>query len=157
MKIIYAYINGPAGADGPDRKKLLEFCKVRGLEPPLHVFSAGDLARALENVREEPVLLFSNFPPDSSYPRLNDTEKWKADSYAQSTALFRDWFANYKFAGIHFVTGAPEEVLSDDDLKSLAPEKKISIIRKNKWIGEHADFGQIFTIYIEGEIEKHLG
>lgn len=157
MKIIYAYINGPAEAEGPDRIKLLEFCKIRGLKPLLYVFSEGDLAQALENGREEPVLLFSNFPPDSSYPRLNDTEKWKADSYAHSTSLFRNWFANYKFAGIHFVTGAPETQLSDDDLKALAPEKKISVIRKKKWLGKYADFGQIFTTYLEGEIEKHLG
>lgn len=158
MIIIYAYINARPFYDEPDRIKLHAFCNEHGFKAPFYVYSIEGLEMLMEQNRDESVLLFSNFPPNSSYPEMtrnNYGKPWEADSYQRTGQHFSHWHSRYRFAAIHFVTGAPESVLSDEAVKGYLPNLKVSIIRKGIWIQENVDFEKVFTTYMIETIRKY--
>jgi hypothetical protein len=88
----------------------------------------------MEQNLEETFLLFTNFPPNSSYPekrRDNPADAWLADSYERTGSYFHRWTEKYRFAGIHIITGAPDDVLTDRMINAYVPGKKVTVIRKN--------------------------
>lgn len=70
MIIIYAYINARPFHDEPNRIKLHAFCDEHGFKAPYYAYTIEGLELLLEQNRDDSVLLFSNFPPNSSYPEM---------------------------------------------------------------------------------------
>jgi len=160
MKVIIAEINHPAGWPVEQRLKFVEVFLNEGLAPPVYAFSCGDLQSALEKDPDTPVLLFSNFPPNSSYrDERNEnfsTTNWLADSYSRTATFFEDICKKYNFVSIQLVTGAPEKVLSDQEMERACSPKKIRIIRKKKWISPASDFYKVFSIHVMEQTKKYL-
>ena len=158
MIIIYAYINARFTYEVPGRMKLAEFCIQNGFHAPFFINTTEGMELLLEQNRDETILLFSNFPPNSSYPenrRKNPDKSWEADSYERTGRHFSEWTTRYRFAAIHIVTGAPESVLSDESIKGYLPDQKITVIRKGKWAQEGVDYENVFTSYMIETIRKY--
>ncbi|MBN1181154.1 MAG: hypothetical protein JXB49_02630 [Bacteroidales bacterium] len=117
----------------------------------------------LEKHKNDKFLLFSNFPPDSSYKqspkksvKIGDQifESWNADSYTKSTLLFQEWINKFSMAGINIVTGAPNEKLGDIEIKSLTHNVDISVTRKYEWIHPSLDFENMYLLFILEKIKE---
>ena len=163
MIVINAYINGHPTLSTRGIAEIGEFCKSVDIDQPVNVFQAEKVEEILEENRNQKVLLFSNFPPDSSYPgskKTNGTEEagdenrtaWDADSYLKSRSLFESWTGKYNFKTIHFITGAPQEKLSDDMLKSLSEIIPITVTRKRDWLNSTIEFEKLYVIFMKIKI-----
>ncbi|MFN3555645.1 MAG: hypothetical protein ACK4VN_06760 [Bacteroidales bacterium] len=160
MDIIHAHINGSPLAGIPDRLKLIEYCHSFGLQPPVYISSAGTLENLLQADPQKPVLLITNFPPNSSYPdnrRVGNSYRWEADSYSRSLLLFESWSHRYRFKGICIITGAPVSVLADEQILSVLPGIPVHIMRKKKWLHDSVDYPKVYTLYMQEMIRKHFG
>jgi len=163
MIVINAYINGHPTLSSKGNAEIREFCKTVDIDPPVNVFQVGKLIEILQENRNQKVLLFSNFPPDSSYPgsgekkrtkkeQGQDYESWNADSYSRSKSLFEAWTGKYNFKTIHFITGAPQEELSDEMLKSLSAIIPITVTRKRDWIHSTIEFEKLYVGFMKVKI-----
>jgi len=167
MIVILATINGPADLSASEAATLREFCISKGIGKPVQVSTAEELNEALEKNSSEGYLLFSNFPPDSSYPgsgksisikTKNGVEEssWEADSYTKSSALFGKICKKHHIKGLHFITAAPENVISDENLKSISPTTLISVQRKKDWIQPEYDFHALYRLYVTKKIKETI-
>lgn len=148
MIIIYAYINASPMHCEPKNLRLIELCNQNGFQAPIYAYSVEGLEFLMERHKEDSILLFTNFPPNSSYPESIKKElvkPWLADSYERTGSFFTQWVAKYRFAGIHVITGAPDDILTDSEIKRYFHDKNVTIIRKGVWIKEGVDFENVFT------------
>ncbi len=158
MIIIYAYINASPMHFEPNRLRLAEFCNQNGFQAPLYAYTIEGLEFLMERHKEESILLFTNFPPNSSYRESIKKElvkPWSADSYERTGSFFTQWVAKYRFAGIHVITGAPADILTDSEIKRHFQDKNVTITRKGKWIKENVDYDNVFTTYMIEAIRKY--
>ncbi len=167
MKVILANINGIPELKVRHSIKLKKTCESLGLEHPLHANSAEELIDILSEHKEEDLLLFSNFPPSSSYPESGKSiqlvdegdyisRSWEADYYSISQSLFVALEKRHKFKAIHFITGAPSFLLEDRHIESLFPGTHLTIIRKQNWIGKDSNYQELFRLYLEKNIKEAL-
>ena len=167
MKVILANINGAPELEVRHSIKLKKTCEALGLEHPIHANSAEELIDILSEHKEEDLLLFSNFPPNSSYPdsgksiNLVDegdyiSRSWEADYYSISQSLFVALEKRHKFKAIHFITGAPSFILEDKHIRSLFPRTHLTIIRKKDWIGKESNYQELFRLHLEEKIKEAL-
>lgn len=165
LKIILAEINGSPELQVRQAIRLRKNCEAMGINHPVNVNSVDELIDVLGENKKQNVLLFSNFPPNSSYPASGKSMKlvdegeyisrsWEADSYSISQKLFTALQKSYTFKAIHFITGAPVSILSDDLIKSLLPGTLISIARKKDWIKEKSDYQELYRLHIEEKIKE---
>lgn len=163
MVVIIAEINGSSSLSGQETSKLKEHCKAMGIDEPQYAYTTDNLSKLLEQNRDQKVLLFSNFPPDSSYPESGKTLKefekgdiiyrsWDADSYSKSKYLFEAWIGKFNFKTIHFITGALQEELSDEMLKSLSAIIPITVTRKSEWIHPAIEFEKLYVSFMKVKI-----
>ena len=160
MLIVHAHINAPPYSEEPGKLPLIEYCHSQGLKPPVYAKSADALENLLNSNLDSSVLLFSNFPPNCSYPENRKADysyKWDADSYTISQQLFTVWATRYPFREICFITGAPADVLSDQEIQNCIPGIPHSIIRKKRWIHESVDYQKVYTTYMKEMIRKYYG
>jgi hypothetical protein len=141
--------------------------KNLGLDLPVKVFSEQDLLRALDNMKDE-CILFTNFPPDSSYPGnsklINIRDKgdyynrsWDADSYEISHALFRKIVGNYKLKAIHFLTGASENKISDKNLFYFSSSETIvTVTRRKELMAKVSEYPKLYKQFILKKIKESL-
>lgn len=167
MKIILAEINGTPELEVRHAIKLRKTCEELGLEHPINVNSAEELIDMLGEYKGQDILLFSNFPPDSSYPTSGKSMKlvdkgdyiarsWEADAYSISKKLFTALEERYIFKAIHFITGAPSLRLKDEHIISLFPETPLTITRKRDWINAELDYQLLYRMYVEKMISESL-
>lgn len=165
MLVIIAEINGHNSLSASSMAKLKEYCKTVDLDQPINVNSFAGLMEMLDEKRNNTILLFSNFPPDSSYPDSGKTKNttqvgaielqaWDADSYEKSRSFFSKILNKYKFRAIHFITGAPKEKLSDELLLTLSTQTPITVTRKRDWIHPDLDYDQLYCLFLIEKIKE---
>jgi hypothetical protein len=165
MIVVIAELNKNLVTDYLNIVKLKDGCLKAGAE---HVFvaqTADELKDVLRENKYNKILLFSNFPPNSSYPDSGKTMKqvdkgsytvraFEADSYSKSMDFFLSLLKDpKKFIKIHFITGAPKQVLKDEQLKSLSPDTKITVLRKKDYMDENLDYNKLIQNYVVEKIQ----
>jgi hypothetical protein len=167
LKVILAEINGSPELEVRQSIKLRKDCEAIGIKHPVNVNSVEDLIDVLGEEKGQSVVLFTNFPPNSSYPdsgksmKMVDEEdhilrSWEADSYSISLKLFTALEKRYTFKAIHFITGAPPFFLTDENIESLFPGTPITINRKKDWIDSGKDYQELYRLFVEEKIKEAL-
>lgn len=167
MKIILAEINGTPELAVRHAIKLKKTCEELGLEHPINVNSAEELIDILGEHKGQDILLFSNFPPDSSYPTSGKSMKhvdmgdyiarsWEADYYSISKKLFTALEKTYTLKALHFITGASSLRLKDEDITSMFPGTPLTITRKKDWIYSEIDYQLHYRKHVEKKIKETL-
>ena len=167
MLVILAEINGSPELKVREAIRLKKSCEELGIPHPVNINSVEDLIDLLGEERDQGCLLFSNFPPNSSYPESGKSmnlvdegnsisRSWEAGSYTTSRNLFGVLNKRYSFKAIHFVTGAPEMFLTDDMIKSLFPGTSVTIQRKREWLKTKSDYQHLYRLFVEEKIQEAL-
>jgi hypothetical protein len=155
MTIIISELNSSSSLSLRSRTNLTESCRLYQIEPPIYTYSPEELTKILEENKDGKILLFSNFPPDSSFKNNKiAVESWEVDSYSQSMSLFKEWINKYSFKGIHIITGAPREKLGDREIKSLDHNIDLTITRKKNWVHPTLDYDKLFLTFIIEKIRE---
>lgn len=131
------------------------------------IFYEFNLERLAETVNscETDILLFTNFPPDSSYPESEKSLQYieqetcieryyEADGYKRSTAFFDELRHKSKFRAVHFITGAPKDLVPDEFLKAVFGDVPTTIKRRHDWIGAGENYNKLYLKYIESAVRK---
>ncbi len=159
MIVIISEINGSQMFDSSHMLKLKSEFDSLDVEMLIYVYSDEELLQVLRENKYKNFIVFSNFPPNSSYPgsgkKMNYkdegselTRSWEADSYSMTKGLFEDICSKYKILEIHFLTGAPVQMVSDEFIKSVSQTARITITRKKQLIDSGLDFHQTYCNYI---------
>lgn len=167
MLVILAEINGSPQLKVREAIQLKKTCEKLGIPHPVNINTVEDLIDLLGEDSKKRVLLFTNFSPNSSYPEsgisMNFKDEgdkisrsWLADSYSISQNLFTTLNKRYKFKAIHFITGAPDLILTDEIIKSVVPDIPITITRKKEWIKTGEDYQHQYRLFIEEKIKNAL-
>jgi hypothetical protein len=87
------------------------------------------LFELLEERKEEMNILFTNFPPNSSYKtervyNTNEDENYiykslPADSYSMTSEHYKNIGSKYSLIGISIITGAPKSMMPFDSLNEM--------------------------------------
>ena len=165
MKVIIAGINQPAEKNEISAALLAEECKLQGIAPPEYVYSGEQLLRVLEKYMDENLILFSNFPHDSRYPGNNKKSSQndvneipersrETDGYAKSIAFFTGLAAMKGLKAMHFITGAPAEVVSDKLLQAFAPQIEVSVKRRQEWLFKKVPYETLQNQYMIEKIKQ---
>ena len=168
MIILIANINGSVGLEEVESASLNSEIKNLGLELPKKVFSEKDLLNMLEDKKDNECILFTNFPPDSSYPgsgkQIKITDKgdyynrsWDADSYEISHALFRKIVGNYNLKAIHFLTGAPESMISDKMLTYFSSsETVVTVTRRKELMAKVSEYPRLYKQFVLEKVKETI-
>ena len=167
MELIIASLNGVMKFEGIIADNLNKELKSLGLNPPVYIQHPEKLNEYFNESKDSNTLLFSNFPPDSSYAGKFVTEElqkdgktikryWEADSYEKSTKLFKNITAKKSFKAIHFITGAPEEKASDDLIRNSVNGNPVTIKRKSEWLESEIPYSSLLKRYILDKIREQL-
>jgi hypothetical protein len=164
MQIIIAHLNNSENLSTKEVSSIK--MQIPEISRVIIVNRVSDFNEMLEMIKEDSIL-FSNFPPNSSYPesgkKLNYEEKeyyinryWEADSYSKSTELFNKVNENGYIKSIHFMTGAPHTMVNIETLWALLPNKKITCQSTGGWIGHGKNFMDLKFLYILNKIKEGL-
>ena len=167
MVVINAEINQFSFFSRSIAANLKELCETLDIPEPVSVNTVEALAEKLEEHRDHDILLFSNFPPDSSYPDGKKTgnsfrndecgyQSWQEDTYARSISLFKYLGMEYKFKAIHFITGAPEKLVSDEMLRSFSGHFPVTVARKKDWLHRVLSYEQLFILFMLDKIKEAI-
>lgn len=166
MKVVIANINELKGLDISFVIKMLRVCNDLGISPPIYVRTAKSLLQILEESENEKILLFSNFPPDSSYPKDEDISSGfvnydfirsaALESFSKSIFLLAKIGVSKRLAAIHIITCALPEVISDEFLRSLLPGSPTMIKRTDENIITDTYFELIYSKYIIEKVKEAL-
>jgi hypothetical protein len=159
MIAIISNINSSTFLCGKHISKLRSECDSLEVEIHTNVFSEERLRKLLSENKLRNFIIFSNFPPNSTYPggskkmsyhtREGQTYSYfEADSYTRSRSLFEYICSKYKILEVHFLTGAPVQKVPDEYVKSVSKNSKITIIRKNVLYDSVQDTDQTYCNYI---------
>ena len=100
------------------------------------VSNPQDLEETMIETMLDETILVSNFPPDSYYPensalwresRRGDelSGSWRSDSYRLTRIIYSILFGRFRFNAIYFLTGAPEEQITDEfGIDGIHPPKQ---------------------------------
>jgi hypothetical protein len=142
--------------------------KLLGIEDYTNVFTVEKFIKELEANKDEEILLFSNFPPNTYYQdhpdsqTISDTygngapEDWKVPAYQVSAGLFSQVCQKYKFKAIHFITGAHLQQVSDSRIRSLTNQIPTTIKRKRDWFIKGANPDVMLRLYLLQKIKDEL-
>lgn len=163
MNILYAQINTNPNKEGQDdfRSGITRLFTQRGFQNIFFAYTAEELINILQDHKDEPFWLFSNFPPNSSYAegampgndKSIDASFWKADAYNKSFTLLKFLINNYSIARWNIITGAPAIKLPMKNIMSINTETQTRFMRKEELI----HFGKyelhLFK-YLENEVKR---
>ena len=166
MLIIIVKINGSYGAEEIESAAMNAEIKKLGLELPVTVFSEQKLLEILEDNPLEDFVLFTNHPPNSSYPETDIeyknldkgtySRKYSvADSYSKAYAFFSFITKKYNFKAIHFLTGAPKDVLRDEDLRSYS-DTEITVKRRTELMPKVSEYPRLYKQYVLEKLKETL-
>ncbi len=124
MNVLIAKINGSQGLTQTQCALLDIKMQKKGSSSVRHLFNPQSLLDAMNAGKERKVVLFTNFPPDSSYPdsgkSIQTKEKdgvthrfWEADGYRRSERYFKYLAGFSNLVSVHFISGAPIDKVSD--------------------------------------------
>lgn len=122
---------------GDEALSLQKFCEANGIKLIIDINDTESLETLVNTYNSETILLFSNFPPDSSYPGCEQIDitlsnpNWNADTYEKSIAFFKNLTRLDAIKALHIVTGAPKEKLSDAFMTHVFSHINFSI--KRNW------------------------
>lgn len=97
MLIIHANLNRRAPRFiGDEALSLQTFCEAYGIKLIIDINDTESLETLVNTYKSETILLFSNFPPDSSYPGCEQRDQailsnpeWNADTYEKSIVFLK--------------------------------------------------------------------
>ncbi len=167
MLVILAEINGSPELEVREAIMLKKSCEKLGIPHPVNIDSVEDLIDLLGEDSDQSFLLFSNFPPNSSYygsgKSMNFVDEgdtisrsWLADSYSVSLSLFKTLNKRSSFKAIHIITGAPDLILTDEMFNAIFPDLPNTIKRKREWINSGENYQHQYRLYIEEKIKEAL-
>jgi len=167
MLVILAELNGSPELEVREAIKLKKSCEKLGIPHPVNINTVEDLIDLLGEDRDQSFLLFSNFPPNSSYAGSGESmnlvdegdtisRSWPADSYSISLSLFKTLNTRYSFDAIHIITGAPHLILTDEKIKAIFPDLPITIKRKKVWIESGESYQHLYRLFVEEKIKEAL-
>jgi hypothetical protein len=104
------------------------------------------------------VVLFSNFPPDSSYaqdPVVTERvaagggviTSFAADSYEKTKAFYSSLLSAHPAVELHVITGAPFERLTNFEITSVGLGDLVTVQRKSEWLYQ-PDYPQRYADYV---------
>ena len=166
LKVIIANINGSIGIEESESAAIITEIKNMGLELPVKVFSEMKLLEVLEDNPLEDFILFTNHPPNSSYPETDKEYKdldngsysrqsSLADSYSKTHTFFTYITNKYNFKAIHFLTGAPKDMVSDKDLKSYS-DTEITVTRRKDLLVKVSEYPGLYKQYILTKLQETI-
>ena len=160
MIIINARINSEPVFDGVEAAKFTSICNVLNISQPIEVFDTTQLTKVLENNKDKKCLLFSNFPPNSSYPNsssykgsFRQTNEWVANSYSNTKAFFEELNTKYSLSAVHFISGAPRDMVTIDLLQSIFSNTLVTLKRNDDFVCSKVGYGLSYTHYFAGKIK----
>ena len=163
MIIINARINSNSVLNGIEASQLSANIKTLGINEPITVFDFDSLTTILKENKGEEFVLFSNFPPNSSYSesatygnKASGTNSWHADDYGISSFDFSKLNEQYKFNAIHFISGAPASWIDLEYLQAIFPDTKVTLKRNQDFIDSKLGFEKSYRNYIVGRIKESL-
>lgn len=151
IKTIIAHLNDTQALSRSFIRSLNEGFIAKGISEPDLLSKPEDLLRKLEEYKANEIILFTNFPPDSSYPESGRSVKqhekngiihrWtEADNYSRTYRLFNSFLKKYRFVAIHFITGAPEEMIQDSFLETALDDTPITVTRRIELFNSGSDY-----------------
>ena len=159
MIIINARINSEQVFDGIEAAQFTSICATLNINQPIEVFDTTQLTRVLESNKGKKCLLFSNFPPNSSYPNSSSykgpfrhTNGWLADSYSKTEDFFKEINSKYVFEAVHIVSGAPRDMLTMDLVQSIFTNTLVTIKRNYELIRSRVGYKPACMHYFAGKI-----
>ena len=81
------------------------------------------------------IIIFSNFPPNNSYKRFKKEEVGGsfgslADSYDRTVQKYKEIMKDYPNIQLHIVTGAPEALISNQQIRTISDHDRIFLTRR---------------------------
>lgn len=167
MTVILAQINGEVKLSGGELDKFKKACFKVGINQVLSASSVQRLQEILGTIETNECILFSNFPPNSTYPGsekptiytdLGDYigRSYEADSYAKSTALFSSICRKYHLMAIHFITGAPQSMVDEAYLKSVCKGTPISYQPNKQWVIPGNNYAVFYRVHVTELIQSAM-
>jgi hypothetical protein len=164
MKILIANLNDKQELLRTEMALLEINLKEFGATSIFYVFNLERLAEAVNSCKTD-IVLFTNFPPDSSYPESGKSIRYieketsieryyEADGYKRSAAFFGELRHNGEFRAVHFITGAPKDIVPDEFLKAVFSDVPTTIKRRRDLIGDGANYNKLYLKYIESTVRK---
>ena len=100
-----------------------------------NIYTMEKLEAFVQSNAENKIILFSNFPPNCTYKRFKIIEVdgccgWIADSYDRTAQTYTEMMKKYPNVELHVITGAPEKLISDQEILSLSAPERIFLTRK---------------------------
>ena len=158
MIVINASINKGPVLDGTDASRLYSLCSLYGLPPMKNVYEAAELLYVIDRHKDEPILFFTNFPPNYSYPKNGTYVKkfkrvgiWSEYGYTFSAKLFKELgqMMNDRHH-VHFITSASPKVVTEPKLKKLLPAPAITLKYNNTfWDTAYSPLEAYLNFYAE--------
>ena len=167
MRVINARINSNSVLSGTDATHLYSTCSVYGVPSMINVFNSEQLITAMERFKDEKIMIFSNYPPNSSYPgsenfgvKLEEGNAWIADAYSMSAKLFVLIAYKYDVEAIHFISGAPEQMINEKKLQRLLPKTTVTFKSYGDFYSSFSfenEYVNYFASKIKVFAEKYIG
>lgn len=131
MKIFTLSINKPHHYDPIEYNHIIRAWEDQKIQQPMAVHSIKELVHVMESFEGEEFMVFTNFPPDSSY--MNKSEPWTADSYDITMNAFRKLCNEHTLKAIHVITGAPENKVNEELLSTITSKFPITHQNIENW------------------------
>ncbi len=114
-------------------------------------YSFNEIDDIIKNTLGEKTIVFSNFPANNTYRRYKTETKdgvtgYVADGYSITSRKYKNLLNNN--VELHIITGASENILSNEAIVSLFNENKIYVKRKSEWFNKKTDFMDNYESYI---------
>ena len=150
MNLIISTINSEPIQD-PYRKKNIEYQASKlGIKSIIYVSKAEQL-QEFANCNVDYILI-SNFPPNSSYAikskGTSNNGSWIADSYQRSSDLFRELSQSKNLKRIHFISGAPQSMISLEMLKEITNDKAVDLKPKRELMDHNISYHDLLERHI---------
>jgi hypothetical protein len=78
-----------------------------------------------------------------------------ADSYSKAYTFFKYITKKYNFKAIHFLTGAPKDMVRDEDLKSYS-DTEITVTRKIDLMPKESEYPRLYKQYILTKLKETI-
>ena len=167
--IILADINAHAEESRPRDEALADvvslFLAAKGSDAVVrYVTSMQQLERAFQET--EPLLLVTNFPPDSTYdsgrhPELRPSfgtvvHFFPADSYYRTMKELASILSQVSSVRVIVITGAPRNALTDEQILSASGSGGVYIVRKQDLFNAPEGYDKAYTALVVSEVARTI-
>ena len=161
MIVINACINQISGLRRVEAEKFRKELKTMQIEKYVDVHTIPKFLEALENYKDQEILLFSNFSPNYFFTKnsidVNDYQEktlpdWPVNEYAFSAGLYHRICREYPLLGIHFITAANSLMVPNSLFLSITGNVSTTIKRKQDWTKP----GMIYQAFLKQYLLKKI-